>query len=179
MKHIPYLIFAMSFSFVQGQDNKGRSVYQRQEQFWGTWSLISVENIKADGSKISPYGEHPAGMLIFTKTGKYAIQILKAARSKVLANDKDKATTEENAALVQGSNSHFGTYAIDTNKQIIVFNVQHAFYPNWEGIAQVRTYSLKDSLLTYTVTTPTSGGVAVAKVVWKKERNLPQQPDQY
>ncbi|NLR78248.1 lipocalin-like domain-containing protein [Chitinophaga eiseniae] len=169
MKHIVYLIFAMSFSFAQGQDNKGMSIYQCQKQFWGTWSLVSVENIKADGSKTSPYGEHPVGMLIFTKTGKYAIQILKADRSKVLANDKDKATTEENTALVRGNNSHFGTYTIDTNKQIIVFSVQHAFYPNWEGMAQVRTYSLKNNLLTYTVTTPTSGGAAVAKVVWRKD----------
>ncbi|WP_212004724.1 lipocalin-like domain-containing protein [Chitinophaga sp. HK235] len=168
MKNIVYLVFTMSFSFVQGQNNKGMSVYKTQQRFWGTWSLISVENINADGSKISPYGEHPVGMLIFTKAGKYAIQILKANRSKVFANDKDKATTEENATLVRGNNSHFGTYTIDENKQVIVFNVQHAFYPNWEGIAQVRTYSLKNNVLTYTVTTPTNGGAAVAKVVWKK-----------
>ncbi|NLR57466.1 lipocalin-like domain-containing protein [Chitinophaga polysaccharea] len=159
----------MFFTFVQGQDKKGMTIYKSQEQFWGTWSLISVENINADGSKVSPYGEHPAGMLIFTKTGKYAIQILKVNRNKVLANDKDKATTEENATLVRGNNSHFGTYTIDANKQIIVFNIQHAFYPNWEGVAQVRTYSLKNNLLTYTVTTPTSGGAAVAKVVWRKD----------
>lgn len=168
MKNIIYLVFTMSVSFAQGQNNKGMSIYKHQQPFWGTWSLVSVENTNADGSKISPYGEHPAGMLIFTEDGKYAVQILKANRSKVLANDKDKATTEENAALVRGNNSHFGTYTVDENKQVIVFNVLHAFYPNWEGITQVRTYSLKDNLLTYTVTTPTNGGAAVAKVVWRK-----------
>ncbi len=32
----------------------------------------------------------------YQRRRKYAIQILKANRSKVVANDKDKATTEEN-----------------------------------------------------------------------------------
>ncbi|NML40390.1 lipocalin-like domain-containing protein [Chitinophaga sp. G-6-1-13] len=173
MKNILYLVFTVSFYFAQGQSNTGTAIHQEQQQLWGTWSLISVENTNADGSKISPYGEHPVGMLIFTSTGEYAIQILKANRSKVAANDKDKATPEENAMLVRGNNSHFGTYTIDENKQVIVFNIQHAFYPNWEGIAQVRTYSLKDNLLTYTVTTPTNGGAAVAKVVWRKNQHSP------
>lgn len=168
MKNIISFVFMMSCSFVQGQNNIGVSVNKDQQQFLGAWSLVSVENINADGSKVSPYGEHPIGMLIFTKEGEYAIQILKANRSKVVANDKDKATAEENAMLVRGNNAHFGSYVIDENKQVIVFNVQHAFYPNWEGITQVRTYSLKDNLLTYTVATPASGGAAVAKVVWKK-----------
>ena len=168
MKHIIYLVLVTFSLIAQGQNNKEISVDTSQRQFLGTWSLVSVENINADGSKISPYGEHPVGVLIFTKSGEYAIQILKANRSKVLANDKNKATAEENEALVRGNNSHFGTYTIDGNKHVIVFNVLHAFYPNWEGIAQVRTYYMKDNLLIYTVTTPTSGGAAVAKVVWKK-----------
>ncbi|MBO9732631.1 MAG: lipocalin-like domain-containing protein [Chitinophaga sp.] len=162
MKYIATLLLTMSLSFARGQDHI-------PQQLWGTWSLVSVENIHTDGSKISPYGEHPVGMLIFTNTGSYAIQILKANRSKVLANDKDKATAEENAALVRGNNSHFGTYTVDESKQVIEFHVQHAFYPNWEGITQVRTYSLENNLLTYTVTTPTNGGAAIAKVVWKKD----------
>ncbi|RAJ77588.1 lipocalin-like protein [Chitinophaga dinghuensis] len=168
MKNIVYLVFLISFSFAQGQNNKGISVNKHQQQFWGTWSLVSVENISADGSKTTPYGEDPVGMLLFTKEGSYAIQILKANRSKVLANDKDKATAEENAALVRGNNAHFGTYTVDENNQVIVFSIQHAFYPNWEGTTQVRTYSLKNNVLTYTVTTPTNGGAAVAKVVWRK-----------
>nr|WP_295870355.1 lipocalin-like domain-containing protein [uncultured Chitinophaga sp.] len=165
MKHLLCIAFMMSFTFVQGQDRKGIS----EQSFWGTWSLVSVENINADGSKVMPYGNRPAGMLVFTKDGRYAIQILKAGRAKVLSGDKNKATTEENALLVQGNNSHFGTYTIDAHKGVIVFSVRHAFFPNWEGIEQVRNYSFEDNLLTYIVTTPTNGGAISAKVVWRKD----------
>ncbi|MFB6455275.1 lipocalin-like domain-containing protein [Chitinophaga sp. Hz27] len=162
MKHLLYLFFMMSCCFVQAQNTY-------PQQILGTWSLVSVENINPDGSTISPYGDHPVGMLIFMPSGKYAIQILKANRGKVAANDKDKATAEENAALVRGTNAHFGNYTVDEKKQVIVFKVQHAFYPNWEGVTQVRSYSLQNNKLTYTVTTPTSGGASIAKVTWKKD----------
>ncbi|SHM50978.1 Lipocalin-like domain-containing protein [Chitinophaga jiangningensis] len=163
MKHLLYLFFTMSCYISQAQDT-------HSQQLWGTWSLVSVENINPDGSTTAPYGDHPVGILVFTASGKYAIQILKANRSKVATNDKDKATAEENAALVRGSNAHYGIYTVDENKQTIVFNVQHAFYPNWEGGTQVRSYAIQNNLLTYTVTTPTNGGASMAKVVWKKDQ---------
>jgi hypothetical protein len=108
-------------------------------------------------------------LLVFTNEGDYAIQILKSVRLKVAANDKNKATSEENAALVQGNNSHFGIYTVDTVSRTITFNVQHAFYPNWEGTVQVRSYTLEDNTLSYVVTHTTNGGSITAKVVWKKK----------
>lgn len=164
-----YLMMISSLLFLvsaQAQDKKlSKKV---REQFAGTWSLAAVENTNADGSKTLPYGESPVGLLVFTNEGAYAIQILKAVRPKVAANDKNKATPEENAALVQGNNSHFGTYTVDMMKQTITFNVQHAFYPNWEGTVQIRSYTIEGSLLSYIVTNTTNGGSITAKVVWKK-----------
>lgn len=139
------------------------------KQFVGTWSLIAVENTNADGSKILPYGENPVGLLLFTDAGDYAIQILKATRPKVAAADKNKATPDENLALVQGNNSHFGTFTVHPEKHTITFNVQHAFYPNWEGHVQVRSYKLENNMLRYVVTNTTNGGAITATVVWKKK----------
>lgn len=157
----------MLFISLQAQDIKmARKV---RKEFVGTWSLVAVENTNADGSKTLPYGESPIGLLVFTNTGDYAIQILKSVRPKVAANDKNKATNDENAALVQGNNSHFGKYTVDWMKYTITFNVQHAFYPNWEGTIQVRSYTLEDDILSYVVTHTTNGGSITAKVVWKKK----------
>ena len=86
------------------------------------------------------------------------------------ANNKNKATLEENAALVQGHNSHFGTYTADLAGHTITFNIKHAFYPNWQGTVQVRSYTLKDNTLSYVVTRTTNGGSVTAKVVWKKKQ---------
>lgn len=135
----------------------------------GVWSLVSVENIDREGGKTFPYGERPEGMLVFASNGDYAIQILKAARPKVKANDKNKATPEENAALVQGNNSHFGTFSVDKEQRIIRFNIAHAFYPNWEGTVQERSYVLENNMLRYVVTQTTNGGTVTAVVVWKRK----------
>jgi len=156
------------FSAAQAQTNNEHVPRKTRQQFIGTWSLVAVENTNGDGSKTLPYGENPVGLLVFSANGDYAIQILKAVRPKVAANDKNKATAAENAALVQGNNSHFGVYSIDDVKHTITFNVQHAFYPNWEGHIQVRNYTLENNVLSYIVTNTTNGGATTAKVVWKK-----------
>jgi hypothetical protein len=135
----------------------------------GVWSLVSVENIDREGGKTFPYGEQPQGMLVFTSGGDYAIQILKAARPKVTANDKNKATPEENAALVQGNNSHFGHFSVDEKQHTIRFNIERAFYPNWEGTVQERSYTLEHNMLKYVVTHTTNGGAITAVVVWKRK----------
>jgi hypothetical protein len=170
MKAMRYLVcaaFIMLFTTLQAQDvNPSEKI---RKQFVGTWSLMAVENTNADGSKTLPYGENPVGLLVFTDAGDYTLQILKATRPKVAAGDKNKATQDENVALVQGNNSHFGTYTVHPEKHTIAFNVQHAFYPNWEGNVQVRSYKLENDMLSYVVTNTTNGGAVTATVVWKKK----------
>lgn len=167
MKYLMVTLGLLLFVSLQAQDNKlPKNV---RKQFAGTWSLVAVENANADGSKTQPYGESPVGLLVFTNEGDYAIQILKSVRPKVAANDKNKATNEENTSLVQGNNSHFGTYTVDMRRRTITFNVKHAFYPNWEGTAQVRSYTLEGNTLSYIVTNTTNGGSITAKVVWMKK----------
>jgi hypothetical protein len=138
-----------------------------QQLLQGTWSLVAVENQNPDGTKTYPYGTNPVGMLVFDVGGKYAMQILKDERPRVVANDKNKATPEENAALVQGNNSHFGKFEVDEKTNTITFRIEHAFYPNWEGTVQSRAFTLEGDTFQYIGTT-TSGGSITAKVVWKK-----------
>lgn len=140
----------------------------KNDKLIGLWSLVAVENTNPDGSKTLPYGPNPQGLLVFDVSGSYAIQILKAIRPQVAAGDKNKATPEENAALVQGNNSHFGKYSMDEVKQIVTFQVEHAFYPNWEGTIQERFYTLSNNELKYIVTHTTNGGAVTAAVIWKK-----------
>ena len=170
MKKIPgVILFIALCCSSKAQMNSMNISKNIKNQFAGSWSLMAVENINPDSSRTFPYGENPQGLLVFELNGDYAIQILKALRPKVAANDKNKATPEENAALVQGNNSHFGTYAIDTAKHTIMFKIEHAFYPNWEGSIQERRYTLENNVLRYVVTNTTNGGAITAVVVWKKK----------
>ncbi|WDF63257.1 lipocalin-like domain-containing protein [Flavobacterium sp. KACC 22763] len=142
---------------------------QKKSEFTGSWTLISVENTNSDGTKNLPYDTNPKGFLFFDEKGNYAIQIYKDKRAKIASGDKNKCTPEENAAIVQGSNSHFGEYQIDETNKTITFKIKTASFPNWEGTIQKRSYTFAKNELKYAVTNTTQGGKSVtAEVVWKK-----------
>jgi len=144
------------------------SAWAQTSRFSGAWSLVSVENTNPDNSKTFPYGEAPQGLLLFEQNGDYAVQIMKAARPKVASNNKNTATPEENAALVQGNNSHFGKFLIDDKNHTITYQVEHAFFPNWEGRELKSSYTLTGDLLQIFSKNTTNGG-ASAIVTWKRK----------
>jgi len=165
---IALLIFAGSVSALPAQENK-TSKKNLQKQLIGTWTLLSVDNIYPDSTRVHPYGDNPQGLLIFDTRGNYAIQILKAVRPKVASGDKNKCTPEENAVLVQGSNSHFGKYKVDEASKTITFNIEHASFPNWEATEQKRSYTYTGNEIKYVVTHTTQGGQSiVAEVAWRR-----------
>ena len=136
----------------------------------GTWILVRVDNALPDGTRTPLYGESPQGLLMFDAQGRYALQILREGRPRFAANDKSKGTPEENQAAVQGSNSHFGRYTVDAGSGTLIFHIEHASYPNWEGTEQKRTYTLSADRLKYVVPTPTTGAAVVGEVEWRRAR---------
>ncbi|MEN2401384.1 lipocalin-like domain-containing protein [Flavobacterium sp. MC2016-06] len=141
----------------------------KQTALLGSWKLISVENINADGTKTFPYGTDPKGILFFDGNENYAIQIYKKERTKIISGDKNNCTPEENASIVQGSNSHFGQYEIDETTKTITFKIKTASFPNWENTEQKRSYTYNNDELKYVVANTTQGGKSVtAVVIWKK-----------
>ena len=160
-----YIIALLITNFVVAQ----KSDKLIASKITGLWTLVSVENSETDGTKTFPYGTNPKGSLFFDEKGNYAIQIYKNKRAKIISGDKNKCTPEENASIVQGSNSHFGKYEIDETNQTITFKIETASFPNWEGTIQKRFYTFIDNELKYVVTNTTQGGKLVtAEVVWEK-----------
>jgi hypothetical protein len=141
-----------------------------KEQLVGTWSLVLVDNILPDHSRVALYGPNPQGILTFDANGHYSLQILRSGRARFAANDKSKGTPEENQATVQGTNCHFGTYTVNDADGSITFHIEHASFPNWEGTEQKRPLVLKGDTLTYTVPNPTTGNGATGEVSWRRVR---------
>ena len=134
----------------------------------GTWTLVLVDNVLPDGSRVHLYGPSPSGLLMFDAEGRYGLQIVSAGRPAFASNDKSRGTPDEYRAAVQGSNAHFGSYAIDQAKGTITFRIEHASFPNWEGTEQRRSFQLVGDRLKYTVPAPTTGGGAVGEVEWQR-----------
>jgi len=139
---------------------------QFEQKMAGTWHLVSVTFINSSGERTRPYGDDPQGLLIFDKGGEYATQILRTGRPKFASGNKARGTADENRSLVIGSNSHFGTYVLDSRRMTVTFKIISAFFPNWESTEQTMTVLLKEGKLTLNAPTSTSGGKA--EVVWKR-----------
>ena len=134
----------------------------------GTWAVVLVDNILPDGSRVPLYGPHPEGLLMFDEGGHYALQLLRAERVRFAANDKSQGTPAELKAAVEGSNAHFGRYIVDPDGRSITFRIEHASFPNWDGMVQVRRFTLVGDRLTYTVPSPTTDRSATGEVVWQR-----------
>lgn len=134
----------------------------------GTWVMTSAYEILADGTRTTNYGEHPNGLLMIDKYGRYSLQIFRVNRPKFASGDKTRGTPDEYRETVLGSSTHTGRIEIDAAKGKLIFKIDAASYPNWEGTQQVRDYTFKDGILTYSVPATASGNGTIAYSIWQQ-----------
>lgn len=137
---------------------------QGMKELVGTWTAVSNETTLPDGQKIQPFGSKPVGILIFEPEGRYTLQICSPDRPKFASNSRMQGTPDEYKAAVHGCNPHWGRYSVDGDN--IVFKIEHALFPNWEGVEQKRPFVIKGDELTYKVPAASTGGTA--ELVWRK-----------
>jgi hypothetical protein len=142
---------------------------QSAKDLVGSWTLVAIDNVRPDGSKIPLFGPSPQGTLMFDASGRYSIQICSTGRPKFASNDRTKGTTEENQAAVQGCNPHWGRYSVNAADRIILFQIDHATYTNWEGTEQKRSFTLTGDELKYSVPNPSATG-ANPVVIWRRAK---------
>jgi hypothetical protein len=135
----------------------------------GTWIMEQAYEIRADGTRTTNYGEHPKGLLTIDHAGRYNLQIFKIDRP-VFANgdDKTRGTADEYRAAVLGSSTHFGTVTIDRIKHQLIFSLEAASFPNWEGKRQVRNFTYENGVLSYAVPPSAAAGTTTAYSVWRR-----------
>jgi hypothetical protein len=134
----------------------------------GTWEMDRAFEILADGTRVTTYGEHPAGRLTIDAAGRYNLQIFRRDRPGFASGEKGKGTPEELREAVMGSSTHFGRVSLDPAKRQLVFDVEAASFPNWEGKRQIREYRFENGLLTYAVPASASGNGTIAWSIWRK-----------
>ena len=132
----------------------------------GSWTLVAADVQHPDGSRTSDYGAKPKGLLLIDGQGHYSLQIFKAERVAFHAGDKAKGTPDEYKSAVMGSSTHYGTLRIEPGRGVLVFHIEGASFPNWEGQEQRRQYELKDGVLSYRVKARPNGDVPIS--VWRK-----------
>jgi hypothetical protein len=136
-----------------------------KDQLVGTWTLLSWEQKKGDGTKVERYGTGPNGIAAFDARGRYIITVMRSDRAKYASNALWQGTPEENKETADGTITYFGTYSINEADSSIAIHVEGSSFPNWNGTDQKRFVAIAGEQLTLTVR-PAAGDVI--DVIWKR-----------
>ena len=61
-----------------------------------------------------------------------------------------------------------GRVTLDQARHRLVFDVEAASFPNWEGKRQVRDFTYENGLLSYAVPASASGSATIAYSIWRR-----------
>ena len=138
--------------------------------FIGTWKLLFFESRTSQGDVRYPFGKAPEGTLIYTASGRFAVQLMGTDRPRFANGDQMKGTAEEIRASFEGCIAYYGTYALDPAGSFVVHQVERSLFPNWDGQGLKRFYELSGNRLKLT-TPPTvwgGGGEVVSRLEWER-----------
>ena len=138
-----------------------------KEQLVGTWTLVSWERKKGDGTKVERYGTSPKGIAFFDAGGRYIITVMRSDRAKYASNALWRGTPEENKETADGTITYFGAYSISEADSSIAIHVEGSSFPNWNGSDQKRSVAIAGDQLTLTVRPPAGD---VIDVTWKRAK---------
>jgi hypothetical protein len=138
-----------------------------REQLVGTWTVVSWEQKKSDGTKLELYGANPAGIAFFDAGGRYIITVMRSDRAKYASNTLRQGTAEEDKETADGTITYFGTYSLNEMDRSMAIHVDGSSFPNWNGADLKRIVAITGEQLTLIV--PLPGGERV-DVVWKRAK---------
>lgn len=137
----------------------------------GTWIMDSAYEIHGDGTRTTDYGEHPKGLFIVDRDGRYSMQIFKIGRPLFAGANKAQGTPEEYRTALVGISTHIGRVTIDGARHQLIFDVEAASFPNWEGKRQIRDFTYTGGVLSYAVPANASGSGTIAYSVWRRAQS--------
>ena len=130
-----------------------------KEQLVGTWTLVSTDQVRPDGSKLKQFGANPKGINVFDANGRFFLMIASADNSKIASKDPSRKTnSEEVGGLIVESIAYYGTYTVNEDVTVISLHLDASTFPNQVGTDQKRTItSLTANELKYSTSAAVSG----------------------
>ncbi len=123
-------------------------------RFHGTWRLLAYESLAPDGSITLPFGEAPAGLLIYTTDGRMSGQVMRRTRDRLASGPLDNYI------------AYFGAFSIDDAAREVVHSVEGSLYPNWIGTQQRRGFTFSGNRLT--LTAALKRNPSVNRLTWER-----------
>ncbi|MGJ7915354.1 lipocalin-like domain-containing protein [Massilia sp. LXY-6] len=161
--HAAMLCFLVAGTFSNAAFAQQKSL---KEQIVGTWTYVSVDNIRPDGSRVPLFGPAPQGRVMFDRNGNYVLMTSRSGQPKFASGNRNQGTNDEYKAVAQGSIAHFGRYEVNEADKTLTFHIEASTFPNWNGIEQKRPFSINRDELKWVTPAASSGGSA--EVVLKR-----------
>jgi hypothetical protein len=104
-----------------------------QESLVGAWTLVEWSEQQSNGPKAFPLGDDAIGQIIYTADGHVAAQLARRGRRSFPSGDWREACDEDAARAFKEYFGYFGTFSINTKKQVITHHIEGSWFPNLEG----------------------------------------------
>ena len=101
----------------------------------GTWQLVSAQDESPSGKVTYPFGEHPAGLIVYDSTGHVSVHVMRGGRTKF-------AVFEDAADPAPSYVAYFGTYDVDSKTHRVTHHIQGHLDPKRIGTDNVRTFEI-------------------------------------
>ena len=135
----------------------------------GTWRLQSHRATAADGMTVHPLGKNVQGRLVYEREGRMAVQLMNPDRPAFRVEDPFVASDEEVRTAFNGYAAYYGSYSIQPQERTVTHHIEAAWFPNWVGSDQVRTFELSGDRLTLSGSAITLDGAETAiTLVWER-----------
>jgi hypothetical protein len=139
-----------------------------KEQLVGTWTLVSSDQVRPDGSKLKQFGENPKGINVFEANGRFFVMIASADNLQIASIGRSKTNSEQDGLIIE-SIAYYGTYTVNEDVTVISLHLDASTFPNQVGTDQKRIItSLTADELKYSSPAAISG-VQVHQV-WKRAK---------
>jgi len=112
----------------------------------GTWRVLVMEHYTDDGEVGRPFGDHPAGIIIYTPEQYMTAVLMRPDRPFFAAGDILGGTASERAEAFLTANAFAGRWELQGDE--VVHHLEVCTFPNWIGTEQRRRFTVTDSELT-------------------------------
>jgi Lipocalin-like domain len=110
------------------------------ERFLGSWGLVSYEHALPSGEVSRPFGESPAGLILYQADGRMSAQVSSSRQTRLSSEDFLQARVEEAAEAWRTYFGYWGSFEVDAKKGVVVHRVEGSSFSNWIGTEQIRHF---------------------------------------
>jgi hypothetical protein len=70
-----------------------------KDQLVGTWTLVSSDQVRPDGSKLKQFGDNPKGINVFEANGRFFVMVASADNSRIASNGRGRRIPRKTVLL--------------------------------------------------------------------------------